>query len=283
MAGSDGGIAGVELLALLPGLWSGPATMTPLGNFPRMNFDLRPVDGQMVFGQAELDAADTLRFGFNIETYGGRDVLAYRNGGYFGGVLRDTRTALDSTDGGTWRFCYVGDGGCDYIDARFTVSGSSLVLDTHVRGQPHVYWNAQRQETRTVPAGFPSDLASRGDGSAPWPPLATVEVNASWATATAAPADLWLILTTTNCFPSFGCHASRSISGALDGGVSSATLSLPNVHPGSYKATLLLDRDRNFASTFAPTSGDTLAVDQALEVPDAGTATLNATLSYTLP
>ncbi len=119
---SDGGIVGLELLAKLPGLWSGPATMTPLGTFPMMNFDLRPVDGQFVFGQAELDADETLRFGFSVETYGGQNVLAYRNGGFFGGVLRDTRTALVDTDGGTWRFCYVGDGGCSYLDARFTVS-----------------------------------------------------------------------------------------------------------------------------------------------------------------
>src|SRR5450432_1797330 len=41
-AGVDAGVLGVELLAKLPGLWSGPATMTPLGIFPQMNFDLRP-------------------------------------------------------------------------------------------------------------------------------------------------------------------------------------------------------------------------------------------------
>jgi hypothetical protein len=278
-----GGIAGVDLLAKLPGLWSGPAMMTPLGNFPHMAFDLRPVDNQFVFGQAELDSADTLRFGFNIETYGGRDVLAYRNGGYFQGVLRDSRTSLQDSDGGTWHFCYVGDGGCSYIDAKFTVTDTTLVLDTHVRGQPHVYWNATKLESRTVPQGFPSDLASRGDGSAPWPTLATVQVNASFGAAVTADADAWLILTTTACFPTFGCNESRAVSVAVPAQSSMAQLSLPNVHAGAYKVSVILDVDKNFASTLGPSSGDRVAVDQDLTVPASGTATLNVTTSYTVP
>jgi hypothetical protein len=280
---SGGGIAGVELLAKLPGLWSGPATMTPLGNFPRMSFDLRPTDNQFVFGQAEMDATDTLRFGFDIETYGGRDVLAFRNGGYFQGILRDSRTSLQDSDGGTYHFCYVGDGGCSYIDAKFTVTDTTLVLNTNVRGQPHVYWNATRLESRTVPAGFPSDLASRGDGSAPWPTLATVQVNASFGTAVTADADAWLILTTTACFPAFNCNESRAVSVAVPASSSSAMLSLPNVHAGAYKVSVILDVNKNFASTMAPSSGDRVAVDQDLTVPASGTASLNVTTSYTVP
>jgi hypothetical protein len=257
--------------------------MTPLGNFPVMSFDLRPVDGQFVFGQAELDAADTLRFGFSIETYKGRDTLAFRNGGYFQGVLRDSRAALVESDGGTWRFCDVGDAGCSYVDARFTVGQNQLALETRVRGATHLLWNAQRQEARPVAPGFPSDLASRGNGSAPWPTLATVQVNATWASAVTAPADVWLVLTTTPCLPTFACHSSRAVSKAVAAGASAATLSLPNVHPGSYKVTVVVDPDRNFAATAAPTSGDRVAVDLDLVVPVSGTATLNALAAYTVP
>ncbi len=273
----------LELLAKLAGLWSGPATMTPLGTFPLMTFDLRPVDSQFVFGQTELDAADTLRFGFSVETYGGRDVLAYRNGGYFQGVLRDSRTQLVEADGGTWRFCSVLDAGCSYLDARWTVNGDSLVLNTKVRGAQHLVWNAQRVETRPVGPEFPSDARSRGDGSAPWPTLATVQVNATFGATTAGPADVWLLLTTTACFPSFSCHASRSVMVGVDGGVGQAALSLPSVHAGAYKVSVVLDRDRNFGSLLAPSSGDRVAVDQDLLVGDAGVATVNVTTAYQVP
>jgi hypothetical protein len=283
MPAFDAGLAGAELLAKLPGLWSGPVTMTPLGVFPQMNFDLRPVDEQFVFGQAELDAADTLRFGFSVETFHGRDVLAYRNGGFFGGVLRDSRTELVETDGGTYRFCFVGDGGCSYIDARFTVSGASLLLDTKVRGQQHLLWNAQRVETRDVAAPFPGSLAPKGDGTEPWPAMASAQVNVSFGVSTAAPADVWLILTTTPCSPTFSCHASRSVSAGVDAGVSRTMLTLPTVHAGAYKVTALLDLDRNFSSTFAPSHGDRIAIDQDLTVGTSGAATLDVTTSFVVP
>lgn len=256
--------------------------MTRLGNFPQMNFDLRPVGDHFVFGQAELDSVNTLRFGFSIETHGGRDVLAYRNGGFFTGVLRDSRTALVEAGPDTWRFCSVTPQGCGYIDARFTLNGTNLVVDSRVRGMPHRYWNAQRKETRSVTAPFPASLSSQGDGSAPWPAMGSVRVNVSWAPALTAPADVWLVLTTTACFPSFACSSSRSISTTADAGTS-ATLTLPSVHAGQYKMTALLDLDRNFTSLLRPSSGDRVAVDQDLTVSQSGEATLNVSASFTVP
>ena len=53
-------VAGLELLPRLAGLWSGPATMTPLGTFPLMNMDLRAASGQVLFARADLDALTSL-------------------------------------------------------------------------------------------------------------------------------------------------------------------------------------------------------------------------------
>ena len=58
---------------------------------------------------------------------------------------------------------------------------------------------------------------------------------------------------------------------------------LPNVHAGSYKATVVLDVDCNFTSTLAPTSGDRVAVDADLTVASSGTATLSVTTAYVVP
>ncbi len=134
-----------------------------------------------------------------------------------------------------------------------------------------------------MPTPYPSDTTSRGDGSAPWPTLASVQTNETFGITTAAAAVVWLILTTTPCFPTFSCNESRAVMVSVAASATSATVSLPNVHAGAYKATVLLDLDRNFESTHAPTTGDRVAVDQDLTVPTSGTATLNATTSVAVP
>lgn len=282
---SDAGVTGIALMTRLAGLWSGPARMTPLGDFPIMYMDFRPVGQGFLFAQADLDVADNLRFGISIETYGGVDVLAYRNGGLFQGVLRDSRTKLMESDdaAGRYRFCSV-PAGCNYIDATFTFNGANeLVFDTKVRGTQHVYWTAQRRETRTVAAPFPATLTSMGDGTAPWPTLATVQPTVRWLNPLAQAGTVWVLLTTTNCAPQFTCVASRTLRVDVAAGATSATLTLPAVHPGDYKLTAVVDRTRMFATRLAPASGDSLAVDQAVTVPASGQVSPDILAAYTLP
>lgn len=284
-AGADAGVAGVELMTRLAGLWVGPARMTPLGDFPIMYMDFRPVGPGFLFAQADLDVADNLRFGLSIETYGGADVLAYRNGGLFQGVLRDSRTKLVESDdaAGRYRFCSVPQG-CAYLDATFTFSGpNDLVFDTKVRGTQHVLWTAQRRETRTVPAPFPATLASLGDGAAPWPAMATVQTTVRWASPLTQAGTVWVLLTTTNCAPTFTCVASRSLRVEAAAGATSATLTLQAVHAGDYRLTAVVDRTRMFGTRLAPASGDSLAVDQAVTVPASGQVSPDVLVAYTLP
>lgn len=282
---SDGGVAGLGLMTRLAGLWVGPARMTPLGDFAVMYMDFRPVGPGFLFAQADLDVADNLRFGISVETYGGEDVLAYRNGGLFQGVLRDSRTKLVEADAaaGRYRFCSV-PSGCGYIDATFTFSGpNDLVFDTKVRGVQHVLWTAQRKESRTVPTPFPATLNSLGDGTAPWPPMATLQATVRWLSPLAQPGTVWVLLTTTNCAPTFTCVASRSLRVDVAAGATSATLTLPAVHPGDYRLTAVVDRTKTFGTSLTPASGDSLAVDQAVTVPASGQVSPDVLAAYTVP
>lgn len=282
---SDAGVAGLALMTRLAGLWVGPARMTPLGDFPIMYMDFRPVGPGFLFAQADLDEADNLRFGLSIETVNGVDVLAYRNGGLFQGILRDSRTKLVESDdaAGRYRFCSV-PAGCGYIDATFTFSSATeLVFDSKVRGTQHVLWTAQRRETRSVPAPFPATLDSMGDGGAPWPAMATVQTTVRWATPLTQAGTVWILLTTTNCAPTFSCVASRSLRTEVNTGATSATLTLPAVHAGDYKLTAVVDRTRMFATRLAPASGDSIAVDQAVTVPTSGQVSPDVLAAYTLP
>ncbi|MEW5738482.1 MAG: hypothetical protein AB1938_06120 [Myxococcota bacterium] len=283
--GSDGGVSGLSLMTRLAGLWVGPARMTPLGDFPVMYMDFRNVGPGFLFAQADMDATNNLRFGLSIETYDGADMLAYRNGGYFQGVLRDSRTRLVEADeaAGRYRFCSVTQG-CGYIDATFRFTGpDDLVFDTLVRGAQHVLWTARRRESRTLPDPFPATLASMGDGGAPWPAMASVQATVRWTTALTQPGTVWILLTTTPCAPTFSCVASRSMRVDVAAGATSATLSIPSVHAGDYRLTAVVDRDGTFGTTLAPSSGDSLAVDQVVSVPSSGQATPDVLAGYTVP
>ena len=282
--GTDGAV-GLELLPRLAGLWSGPVTMTPLGTFARMNVDMRAASGEVLFGRVDLDAGNSLRFAFEIEAPEGEPTLVYRNGGYFIGLLRDSRTRLIEHDAaaGTWRFCSTGPQGCDYIDARWAFTGAdALVFDVEVKGKQHVYWDAKRSEARTLPDPFPADTTPQAS-DAPFPPMPTLTIDVSWADALAVDGAVWVILTTMDCDLQFKCTHSRSLTKGAPTGSTAATLTLEQIHPGPYKLNVILDRNGNLATTLYPDKGDGIGgLNQALTVDPSGETNVKATIALTL-
>ena len=279
-------VAGADLVGKLKGLWSGSAAQTPLGNFARMNMDMRAADEFVLFSRADLDANNSLRFAFSIETHGGEDVFIFRNGGQFTGVDRDTRTAFVDHDpvSDTWRFCAV-EGGCDYVEARWVFSDPDHVLmDVDVSGFTHVKWSATRVEARTLPDGFPPE-ASSGEGDVAFPEMPTLDVALSWTEPAPEGAWVWIILSDTSCgFTGRGCEASRQIGASLEAGATSATLTLRQLHGGDYFLNTLLDRDGNFQTSLFPNTGDEISSpDQAINVAESGVTTINASFVITVP
>jgi hypothetical protein len=175
---AEGSVAGIEFLRRIVGTWTGINSNTPIGfDFP-MTVDFAPNGDSFVFGKFDIDAQNNVLWGFNIENYDGTDVLAYRNGGYLGGLLRDSRTKLVEHDAalGFYRFCAVKEmgiavDGCAYIDARYTFSAPDKMLFevTTRSGKAHVHWEATRTAEHALPEDFPASVESQGDGSAPWP------------------------------------------------------------------------------------------------------------------
>jgi len=174
----DERVAGVEFMRRIVGTWTGTNSNTPIGfDFP-MTADFAPHGDSFVFAKFNIDAQNNVLWGFNIENYGGADVLAYRNGGYLGGLLRDSRTQLveHDTELGFYRFCAVKEmgvavDGCNYIDARYTFSApDKMLFEVSTRGgQAHVHWEATRTVEHTLPDAFPASVESQGNGSLPWP------------------------------------------------------------------------------------------------------------------
>lgn len=280
----DLGPSGLGVLQRVAGLWSGPATSTPLGDLPIMYMDLRAADPHVLFGRADLSAGNSLRFAFSIETLGGKDTLVYRNGGYFQGVLRDSRAVLMSADdsAGAYRFC-AAPRGCGYIDASFRFSAPDrLVLDVKVKEAQHLLWTARRLEPRPLPSPFPADLSSRGPGDAPFPPLPTLRAAVTWTAPLAADADVWLVLSTSDCSLAASCAISRSFLAPAPAGSTRADIALEQIHPGSYKALAVLDRNRNLRTSPIPDSRDGVTLPNTpLTIPSEGAVTLP--IIYDLP
>ncbi len=278
-------LAGAELMTRLGGLWSGPATMTVLGDFPLMNMDMRAATPHLLFGRVDLDPFNSLRFALSIETHGGADVLVFRNGGQFMGFDRDTRTKLVEHDAaaGHYRFCAT-EKGCGYIDAVFTVDDGHLVLDVDVKGAPHLLWDAERRETRALPGPFPADIGSQGPGDAPFPAMPALRVTVGWSEPLQAEADVWAIVTTEPCDLQLQCTHSRSLRTTAPIGATSAELPLSQIHPGAYQINAILDRNRNLPQTLVPDSGDGVGIpNKPAVVADAGETPASTTILFTFP
>lgn len=280
--GSSGGPTDVETAAFfesIAGLWVAPVTSwTSAGSFPTMNMDVQAASDGVLFSRVDLDSDNSLRFAFALEEHDGQSVLTFRNGGEFLGILRDTRTVLEETDGTLWRFCALG-GGCDYVDARFDFSGEdSLALDVDVLGMRHIEWIASRREARPLEGAFPQPPSQPGD--ADFPPMPALQVQASWGEPLLEPADVWVVLTATECGlnPIANCVPSRYMRATAEAGATSVTVGFEQIHDGSYRANAVLDRNRNMtAGVLLPDTGDGVSfpLDVPTEVPASGVGTVD--------
>lgn len=276
--GGGGEVVGLELMTRLAGMWTGPVTMTPLGTFPVMTMDMRAASEAVLFGRVDLDALNSLRFAFEIEDHGAGPVLVYRNGGYFLGILRDSRAALVEHTANSWRFCSVTQG-CEYIDASFNFeSEDHVILDVEVKGAPHVFWDAQREELRALPEPFPSDEVPVAK-DAPFPTMPSLKIDVSWAEPLPQDGAVWAILTTQVCDVPANCVASRSLLAPAMTGATSASVKIEQIHAGEYKLTAVLDRDGNLAETLGPDTGDGVSLpNQAITVAPTGETTVKAAI-----
>lgn len=269
------------LLERLPGLWIAPVTSTTsVGDFPIMAMDMRPVDDRTVFSRVDLDAGNNLRFAFTIEEVDGEPTLVFRNGGYFLGILRDTRSALVEHDpeAETWRFCAIA-GGCGYVEALVDLDEDVLDMTAWVMGRPHMHWQGMLAEERPLDGPFPYD-ETPGSTDDPFPAMPTLRATLSWADPLPEPTEAWLILTTTDCGLVPGsCSPSRFYRGMAGMGDTSIELVLDQIHAGDYQANAVLDRNGNLGGSLFPDTGDLVSIpNQDVTVADMGESMVSISL-----
>ena len=284
--GSDTKIEQTQnLMARLPGLWIGGAGSTPLGSFPLMNMDMRPVGDSFLFSRVDLDVDNALRFALYHETIAGTDHLVYRNGGLFMGLERDTRTIfIEQPDRDSYKFCEPVQG-CDYLEAVWTfTSETELVLDVKVGQAPHLVWRATRVEERDAPDPFPATTEPLGDGTLPFPDMPTLDLTTNVSAPSTGDSYVWVVLSDTNCgLTGRSCQPSRSMRITIPDGTTSGSARIEQIHGARYVVNAIWDRNGNFDTAPFPDSGDEVAVPDATTVVVDGATELTIATSIAVP
>lgn len=164
-------VIGYSILEKLPGIWDGPVTSsTGLGNFPTWIVDFRPNSPSFVSAKNELDRENDIFMSFFIAKHDCKNKVAFRNGGTFVGLERNSYMFCDSVyqdnNISFYRFSDPVDGG-KRVNTTVTFKQDSLLIHAYSNkfgtlSEPvsHMYWKANlRDETSAQSAinhfGFP--------------------------------------------------------------------------------------------------------------------------------
>lgn len=158
-------VSGYGILGQLPGIWNGPVTSpTPLGSFQEWIVDFRPISSAQVSAKNELDSLNDIFMSFFIIKHDCEYKMAFRNGGGFAGLTRNSYMIIDSVDESSAQSFYrfvdpVSGGNRVYTDVRF--NQDSLIMVTYTNqyntlSDPsiHMHWRAKLQDQTSTTAAI---------------------------------------------------------------------------------------------------------------------------------
>lgn len=94
-------VVGFGILEKLPGIWNGPVfSPTPLGSYPEWIVDFRPISPSQISAKNELDSLNDIFMSFFVVKHDCEYKVAFRNGGGFGGAVRNSYMVIDSLNEG---------------------------------------------------------------------------------------------------------------------------------------------------------------------------------------
>lgn len=315
-------VMGYGILEKLPGIWQGPVySPTPLGSFPEWIVDLRPVSEAQVSSKNELDSLNDIFMSFFVVKQDCEYKIAFRNGGGFAGMVRNSYMIADSVyesvEFSFYRFADVVSGGNRvYTDIHF--EGDSLKMFTYTNQynslpQPvlHMQWQAERKDvTATEDAvnhfNYPQkaivkDFSTTFDGlteaifysnaADPYPEsqqpyLGESQVSVSISNPSDPdPAKKVLILITTeplfNGFTFLQENLKYRSRYVLVGAATETGYLFNYMHPGNYFVNVIYDE--NGDQTFS--SGDYMnsTFDVPLQLPPSGSAAIHVPVNFQIP
>jgi hypothetical protein len=320
--GPNSEVKGYGILAKLPAIWNGPVySPTPLGSFPEWIVDFRPISPAQVSAKNELDSLNDIFMSFFVVRHDCAFKLAFRNGGGFAGMTRNSYMVIDSVYEGPseqfYRFSDPISGGQRvYTDLRF--KADSLIMFTYTnhyntlpQPQLHMHWKAKRQDSQSAQQAitlfnYPQkqvvrDFTTTFDGltesifysaaADPYPEseqphLGQTQVTISVQNPASPDANKKvLILITTQPLFSGVTFLSENLKYrsryVLVGAASQTGYLFNYMHPGSYYVNAIYDN--NGDGTFS--SGDYMnsAFDVPVTLTSEGQSAVNVTINFQIP
>ncbi len=316
-------IKGFGLLSKLPGIYNGAVvSSTYLGNFPEWIVDFRPISAAHVTGKSELDTKNDIFLGFFVCKYDNQYKMAFRNGGYFNGMLRTTYCLIDSvsetTNESLYRFSDFKNKKRVFTDVKF--KGDSLIIHTYTNkyntlAEPvtHFIWSSKIQDTTSsqnakLNFGFPKktmikDLTNAFNGKTestfydspqldpfneaahPYLGKSTIQLNYS-TFSTDSSKKTFLLLTTQPLFngTSYDINQMKYRSRYVILNGNSTQFQFNYIHPGKYYVYAFYDKDGN--QTF--NSGDYISSSffnntNTFTLEDKGNSNFTQSLDFVIP
>lgn len=151
-------VEGFGILEKLPGIWNGPVySPTPLGSFSEWIVDFRPISSAQVSAKNELDSLNDIFMSFFLVQFDCAYKIAFRNGGGFAGLQRNSYMIIDSVSENSVQSFYrfvdpVSGGSRVYTEIRFVKD--SMIMHTYTnkyntlpKPEIHMIWRAQLKDT----------------------------------------------------------------------------------------------------------------------------------------
>lgn len=319
---SSSNVEGYEILSKLSGIWNGPVTSpTPLGSFSEWIVDFRPISPSQISAKNELDSLNDIFMSFFVCKYDNAYKIAFRNGGGFGGSVRNSYMIIDSVSetgaSSFYRFVDPISGG-DRVYTDVTFKQDSLIMHTYTNqfntlSQPvtHMRWTAslrdvtsaqnaisqfnfpQKELTRDFSTTFNglSDAVFYSVASDPYPEsqqpyLGNSNINISIVNPTVVDtAKKVLIIISTQPLFSGGVFNPANLNYRSRYVFVSASnpmsFNFNYMHPGSYYVNALYDGNGDFAFN----SGDYINIpfDVPFTLTDSGISNTNVSISLQIP
>ena len=315
-------VMGYGMLEKVPGIWNGPVSSpTPLGSFPEWIVDFRPISAAQVSAKNELDSLNDIFMSFFLVKHNCEYKLAFRNGGGFAGLTRNSYMIIDSLNETSTRSYYrfvdpVSGGNRVYTEVTFKQDSLLMVTYTNkynTLSDPsiHMHWRASLRDASSAQAAithfnYPQkevvrDFSTTFDNvqeavfysaaQDPYPEeeqpyLGVANVNVSISSpASVDPSKMVLIvLTTQPLFSGFSFQTQnlKYRSRYVFVGASNPTgYSFNYMHPGTYYINALYDS--NGDRTFSSGDYTNLTFDTPITIASesAGSATVN--INFQIP
>lgn len=311
---------GFNVLHQLKGIWNGPvSSTTALGSYPEWIVDFRPIGPSQISAKNELDSLNDIHLSFFIALYNNEYRIAFRNGGSFNGMKRNSYFLVDSvSEGGSssfYRFSEIKKGK-QRAYTTLLFRNDSLYLQSYTNkyntiSTPslHMSWSAKLQDTTSCQAAidsfnFPQKIMTKDfstsfnavteaiyyssvsepypESAQPYLGSATIGYSYSGSYSPVAGKKVFLIITTQPLISGFTFISSnlKYRSRYVVLDANDLSFTFTAMHPGNYYLYALYDNDSN--GNF--TSGDWITTSNTtFTVTALGTTSASTIINFTLP